>query len=125
MMNVHDPANFAHMHSRCHRGAGHIARHIALAVLLGAAFVVLFGFGVMYLWNAVMPALFGVAHITFWRAVGVLLLARILVGGFHRGHFAGRRFGRRDGWRQYEEWWRQVGEQSYREFSTARPTDSK
>jgi len=33
------------------------------------------------LWNALMPAIFGLRAITFWQAVGILLLSRILFGG--------------------------------------------
>jgi len=40
----------------------------------------LFGFAVMWLWNWLVPALFHGATITFWQAVGLILLARFLVG---------------------------------------------
>ena len=49
-----------------------------------------FGFVVMNLWNWLMPALFGWHLIGFWQAVGILVLSKILFGGF-RGH-AGRHF---------------------------------
>jgi len=111
-----------------HHRASHVAAHIAMAILMGTALVLFFGSVVMYLWNAIMPALFSVGHLTFFRAIGLLILARILVGGFHRGGFGGhRRFGHRGGlggdrgsWHQYEEWWREAGEQSYRNFSATR-----
>jgi hypothetical protein len=45
----------------------------------------LFGEIVMLLWNWLMPALFGLKLITFWQAVGLLILARILVGGLGGG----------------------------------------
>jgi hypothetical protein len=39
------------------------------------------------LWNWLLPPLFGWPAITFWQALGVLVLCRILFGGFggHRG----------------------------------------
>ena len=40
---------------------------------------------VKLLWNYVMPALFSVAAITYLQAVALLLLCRILFGGFRRG----------------------------------------
>ncbi|MFZ6847715.1 hypothetical protein [Undibacterium sp. RuRC25W] len=41
---------------------------------------------VMWLWNWVMPALFqSVQVIDYWHALGLLVLCRILFGGF-RGH---------------------------------------
>lgn len=47
-------------------------------------FVFLFGEAVKYLWNWLVPALFAGAHlITFWQALGLLLLARILFGSWH------------------------------------------
>jgi len=40
---------------------------------------------VMFLWNWLMPELFALKHINYWQAMGLLLLSRILVGGFHFG----------------------------------------
>ena len=45
----------------------------------------LFGELVKYLWNWLMPALFGLHTITFWQGLGLLVLARILVGGLGGG----------------------------------------
>lgn len=57
--------------------------------------VVLFGwlFGeiVMHLWNWLMPAIFGLKMITFWQAIGLLILARILVGGLGGGSNSNRK----------------------------------
>lgn len=44
---------------------------------------------VMLLWNALIPALFVGPALTFWQAAGLLVLCRVLFGGFrphHRGH---------------------------------------
>ncbi|MGA9790386.1 MAG: hypothetical protein WBQ43_06810 [Terriglobales bacterium] len=54
-------------------------------VLFAALFVIVFSFVVQGLWNWLMPALFGSHLINFWQAVGVLVLSKILFGGF-RGH---------------------------------------
>jgi len=47
---------------------------------------------VMFLWNAIMPVISGVLSISFWQAMGLLVLCRILFGGFrfggHHGHRA-------------------------------------
>jgi len=51
--------------------------------------VLLFGAIVMGLWNAILPGVLGVKAITFIQALGILLLSKILFGGF----------GRRGGWR--------------------------
>ena len=53
-------------------------------------FVFLFGELVMHLWNWLLPGLFGLHTIGFWQALGLLLLSRILFGGFGgHGHGPG------------------------------------
>lgn len=120
-MNFRD---HSHLPSPRHR-ASRVIAHIGMAILLGAALVLVLGYAVMMLWNLVMPPLFPVGNITFWRSVGLLLLARILVGGFRHGSHGHRRFGHRDSPRQYEEWWHEVGQQSYRDFSATNSTENK
>jgi hypothetical protein len=51
-----------------------------LAIVLAA--VALFGFVVQQLWNWLMPAIVGWHVINFWQAIGILLLCKILFGGF-------------------------------------------
>jgi len=59
-------------------------------------YVVISGYAVMYLWNWLMPVLFGVTHlITFLESIGLIILCKILFGGFcrrpYRGHgYCGR-----------------------------------
>lgn len=38
------------------------------------------------LWNALIPELFSGPVITFWQAAGLLILSKLLLGGFGRGH---------------------------------------
>jgi hypothetical protein len=68
------------------------ARLLAKLVLIVAAAAVL-GLAVMVLWNLVGPALFaGGRTIDYPHAVGLLVLCRILFGGFRgRGGWRGRR----------------------------------
>ena len=54
----------------------------------GVAAIALIGFVVMGLWNWLVPELFGWRTIGFWQAWGLLILGRILFGGFH--HSGGR-----------------------------------
>jgi hypothetical protein len=61
-----------------------ITRALKFAVFAVLA-VALFSFVVMNLWNWLMPAVFASRPITFWQALGLLVLSRILFGGFHRG----------------------------------------
>jgi hypothetical protein len=37
----------------------------------------------MWIWNLVVPDVFGLKQITLWQALGILILASILFGG-HR-----------------------------------------
>jgi hypothetical protein len=46
-------------------------------------FATIFGEVVKSLWNWLLPSLFGWHPITFWQALGLLVLCRILFGGFH------------------------------------------
>lgn len=59
---------------------------IVPAALAGLAlFAFLGGQVVRLLWNWLLPPLFGVREVTFWQALGLLALCRILFGGFGRG----------------------------------------
>jgi hypothetical protein len=51
-----------------------------LAVLVGLPFAV------MFLWNWLMPSLFGLIEISFWQALGIFVFCRILFGSFPFGH---------------------------------------
>jgi hypothetical protein len=52
-----------------------------LAILGMAVFVAIGGTVVRLLWNWLLPPLFGWPQITFWQALGLLALCRILFGG--------------------------------------------
>ena len=69
---------------------------IAPAAILGMViFTVIGGEVVMHLWNWLAPALFGLRQITFWQALGLLALCRILFGGFGLGGGGARSNSRR------------------------------
>jgi hypothetical protein len=53
--------------------------------VFAALFLFIGGEIVMHLWNWLVPALFGWRTISFWQAVGLLALCRILFGGWHGG----------------------------------------
>ncbi|RZS72174.1 hypothetical protein [Pseudobacter ginsenosidimutans] len=74
---------------------------ILLCVVLFAA---LFTFIVMSLWNAILPAVIGVKAITFWQALGILILSKILFGGFGGGHKWKERGGQRWKERMMSKW---------------------
>jgi hypothetical protein len=53
-----------------------------LAILAMVVFVTVGGVVVRLLWNWLLPPLFGLRAVTFWEALGILALCRILFGGF-------------------------------------------
>jgi len=55
-----------------------------------AGFLALFTLAVYALWNGVLAAVLPVKVITYWQALGLLVLAKILFGGFP---FRGRGWG--------------------------------
>lgn len=63
-----------------------------LFALFAIAAIFAFGLVVMLLWNALLPAVLGVSTVTYWQALGILVLSKILFGGFGPGR---RRCGRR------------------------------
>lgn len=99
-----------------------------------AGLALLFGYVVMLLWNWLMPAIFGLGVISFWQAVGIVILAKLLFGGFGgSGSKSGRRkknlekrlkhrlrercseTGIKE-WRMYDQYWEQEGKAAYQAF---------
>jgi hypothetical protein len=78
-------------------------RWIVLAPLIPLVFLLFIAIGggvVMQLWNWLLPSLFGWRQITFWQALGLLALCRILFGGFgfHRSGRSNFRHHRAERW---------------------------
>jgi len=69
-----------------------IMKGIKIAVLF-ILFAFVATYAVMLLWNWLMPVVFGASMITFWQALGLFILAKILFGfggkggWHHRGHW--------------------------------------
>lgn len=69
-------------------------------VCMGIFFLVLLfllPFAIQALWNGILPEILNVSRITYWQALGLFVLSRILFGGFGGGkHCGGKRpsFGR-------------------------------
>ena len=82
-----------------------VAKGAAFLVLVPALIAVL-SFVVMSLWNALIPALFHGPIVTFWQAVGLLVLSKILFGGFRGrgGHHGWHGHGRWRGEMWREKW---------------------
>src|SRR5687768_16943629 len=63
------------------RGRG---RRFFFFPVIAVAVILVLGVVVMFLWNAVLPELTGVRNISYFQAVGLLLLCRILFGNFRQ-----------------------------------------
>jgi hypothetical protein len=74
-----------------------------LALLGILLFMTLGGAVVMQLWNWLLPPLFGWHSVTFWQALGLLVLCRILFG-----RWGGHRYGRSRIRRRMEERWERM-----------------
>lgn len=94
-------------------------------------FLLLFGYGFMLLWNWLMPDVFGLPALTYWKAVGILVMAKLLFGNFEgRGHKKGsekshKRFKNRrwdtcksdfSKWEFYDDFWKEEGETAFNTF---------
>jgi Ca2+/H+ antiporter, TMEM165/GDT1 family len=66
-----------------------------MILIFGSIAILVFGFVVMSLWNNILPAVIGVKTITFLQALGILVLSKILFGGFS---------GRGGRWRGSQAW---------------------
>lgn len=89
---------------------------LAPAIIVGMAiFVAIGGELVMLLWNWLTPSLFGFSPITFWQALGILALCRILFGGFGLGG-GGRRSHNK---RRVVERWEQMTPEERERFRQA------
>ena len=85
-------------------------------ILIILAMIAVFAVVVMLLWNVLLPDLFGLPALNYWQAAGILLLARILIGGL------GHNFGHRNGFHfhghsnELREKWMNMNEDERKEF---------
>jgi Ca2+/H+ antiporter, TMEM165/GDT1 family len=86
-----------------HRRGSRIGKAVMILVFC-TAFIAAFSFIVMSLWNAILPAVLGIKTITFWQAMGILVLSKILFGGF--GGWGHKKEQFRNKWKQrmQEKW---------------------
>ncbi|MCD4700592.1 MAG: hypothetical protein K8S24_01920 [Candidatus Aegiribacteria sp.] len=56
---------------------------VLLGIIAVAALAIVFGIFVKWLWNALMPEIFGLPVISYWKAVGLVVLAHIFFGAEH------------------------------------------
>ena len=83
-------------------------------VVLAGLFALVLGVVVQWLWNWLMPDIFGLNPISYWQAFGLLFLAKLLFGGFghhHPSHHLKKGFGHdaTNHWKHYNRFWREKG----------------
>ena len=117
-----------------HKMRGKSPAKVAAMVIFGiigiAGLGILFGFIIMWLWNWLMPEIFGLTTLTFWQAVGIFILLKILLGGIG-GHSGGKKDHsskhsksscRNESknefykWKHYDKFWKEEGDQAYKEY---------
>ena len=117
-----------------------IAGWTLFGVVMAVAFAFVFGLVVKWLWNWLMPAIFGLGVISYWQAFGIVLLVKLLFGGFgSRSHDHKDRFShpwhdhrprfmsdfRSKDWshqkerqyaRHYRDFWQNEGKKAFEEY---------
>ncbi len=113
----------------------YIVGHVLVGLIFAVAFAIVFAVLVKLIWNGLMPAIFGLTEITYWQAFGIIILAKLLFGGFgarHRDHWSKskrehfpwtkpadesneerppRRYDRN--WKTYTHYWREEGKAAF------------
>ncbi len=86
------------------------------AVIAGAAIFTIMGLATMVLWNWLIPTIFNGAIITFWQAIGLILLVKLLTGFSGMGGWKHKR-----GWKGHSmhdrSFWRQRMEEKMEKMS--------
>jgi hypothetical protein len=74
----------------------------------------------MLLWNWLMPVLFDLSTISFWQAAGLLILSKILFGGFHTGQRGGHcSHHKHEGWKyKFKSKWTKMSEEDKRSWES-------
>lgn len=102
---------------------------VIFIAILAVLFITVFGYVLMYLWNWLMPLIFGLPLITFWQALGICLLSKILFGGFGGDKSSNKdkkcdpkssskRKSKSDfsKWELYDSFWQEEGEEAYANY---------
>jgi hypothetical protein len=115
-------------------------------VALACVIAFIFGYIVMHLWNWIMPDLFGLKTIGFWKAFGIVLLGKLVFGSFGhhphhgdhgdlcgRGKFRKMKHLRRfhhdhpeiaENYEEYTEFWEKKGSEEFAEYLEKKRRDA-
>lgn len=113
------------------KSPGEIAGWVIFGILGITGLAILFGFVIMWLWNWLMPEIFGLTTLTYWQAVGLFILLKFLVGGCGSGggdcksqksskhsKSSCEKDSKKDffKWKHYDKFWKEEGDQAYKEY---------
>lgn len=108
------------------RSPGEIVGMVIFGIIVIGGLAILLGFVIMWLWNWLMPALFGLPIITYWQGVGLFILLKILLGGCGSG--GGKSSKKCDPdrkkngkssfakWKYYDKFWKEEGDKLYQDY---------
>jgi hypothetical protein len=117
-------------HKMRNRSPIEIVGIIIFGAIAISGLAILFGFIIMWLWNWLMPEIFGLATLTYWQAVGIFILLKILLGGCGgSGSRSGEKSSKasckdeRSGskgdfskWKDYDKFWKEEGDELYKKY---------
>lgn len=110
------------------KSPGEIAGWIIFGIIAVVGLAILFGFIIMWLWNWLMPGIFGLTTLTYWQAVGIFILLKILLGGCGGGgksrksskhsRSSCKKESKSDfsKWKHYDKFWKEEGDQAYKDY---------
>ena len=114
--------------SRVKKGVAQFVKILAF-ILLFIAFALVIGYFFMLLWNWLMPELFDLPEVTYWKGVGILVLAKLIFGfgsggpskpgkRDRRGKWKGNCRGTsgKNKWQYYDRFWKEEGEKAFEDF---------
>jgi hypothetical protein len=87
-----------------------------LAIVMFIAMIAVFSVAGMFLWNVLMPEIFGLPALNYWQAAGMVVLARILFGGLRPGRWPHGGRGRFHDGNAMREKWMNMSEEERVEF---------
>lgn len=108
------------------KSPGEIAGMVILGIIAVTGLAILFGFIIMWLWNWLMPEIFGLTTLSYWQAVGIFILFKILLGGCGFGSDSSSKKSKNEcksnsksdfsKWKHYDNFWKEEGNKAYEEY---------
>ena len=126
-------------HKMRSKNPAEIAGWVILAIVGFTGLVILFGFIIMWLWNWLMPELFGLPVITYWQGLGICLLSKILFGGIGGGKSSSKSSSKKSSWddmeckdsskneiskwKFYDKFWEDHGNEAFESYVAQKRTE--